>query len=306
MKIVLIGQAAFGEQVLKRLLEKGEEVVGVSAPVTPAGGRPDPLWVLAEEKGLPVFGTRDLKKNEVFEQLASLEPDINVMAFVTDILDERVLEKPKLGTIQYHPSLLPKHRGASAMNWAIVTGEGRTGLTIFWPDRGVDTGPVLLQKEVDIGPDDTMGSLYFGNLFPMGVDAMAEAVDLVKSGRAPRTAQDDSKATSDPIFKEEHAVIDWGKPSQEVYNLIRGSNPQPGAHTTHRGRKLRIFDCKLGTEPANLADGRVVSIFSDHFVVALNGGTLLVHRVQAEGASKVTAADFITAGKINGGDWLGL
>ena len=245
MKIVLIGQAAFGEQVLKRLLEKGEEVVGVSAPVTPAGGRPDPLWVLAEEKGLPVFGTRDLKKNEVFEQIASLEPDINVMAFVTDILDERVLEKPKLGTIQYHPSLLPKHRGASAMNWAIVTGEGRTGLTIFWPDRGVDTGPVLLQKEVDIGPDDTMGSLYFGNLFPMGVDAMAEAVDLVKSGKAPRTAQDDSKATSDPIFKEEHAVIDWGKPSQEVLQPDKGL--QPAAWRPHHTPRAETPDLRLQT-----------------------------------------------------------
>ena len=305
MRIVVIGQAAFGEQVLKRLLEKGEQVVGVSAPATPEGGRPDPLRALAEEKGLPVFATRDLKKDDLFQSLAALQPDINVMAFVTDILAQRVLDAPKLGTIQYHPSLLPRHRGASAMNWAITQGESKTGLTIFWPDEGVDTGPMLLQKEAEIGPDDTLGSLYFGKLFPMGVDAVEEAVDLVKQGKAPRLSQDNSQATSEPIFKAEHAAIDWHKPAQEVYNLIRGSNPQPGAHTIHRSRRLGVFDCKLQTDPPRGLPGWVTGIDSDHFVVALDGGSLLVHRVQPAGSGKISAAELIAAGRINSGDRLG-
>ena len=197
MRIVVVGQAPFGEAVLKRLLEKGAEVVGVSAPATPQGRRADPLHALAEEKRLPVFTTRDLKKDAVFNSLAALKPDLTIMAFVTDILAQRVLDVAKLGTIQYHPSLLPRHRGASAINWAIVQGEAKTGLTIFWPDKGVDTGPVILQKEVAIEPDDTLGSLYFDKLFPMGIDALLEAMELVQQGKAPRIPQDESQATSE-------------------------------------------------------------------------------------------------------------
>lgn len=305
MRIVLIGQAAFGEAVLKRLLEKGEQVVGVSAPATPPGGRPDPLRSLAEQKGLPVFATMELKKDEVFGKFAALKADLGVMAFVTDILPEKVLSAPRLGTIQYHPSLLPRHRGANAMNWAIMKGERKTGLTVFWPDKGIDTGPVLLQKEAEITPGDTVGSLYFNKLFPLGVDAVAEAVDLVKQGKAPKMKQDESKATYEPIVKEEHAKIDWEKPAEEVYNLIRGCNPQPGAHTVLRYRKLRIFDCKLVPGKAYAKPGQVSGIANDSFTVALNGGSLQVLRVQPEGEPKIAVKDFVAAGRINAGDRLG-
>ena len=305
MRIVVIGQAAFGEQALKRLLERGDDVVGVSAPATPDGGRPDPLRALAEQKGLPVFTARDLKREQSFQAYAALKPDLNVMAYVTDILAERVLSEARLGTIQYHPSILPRHRGASAMNWAIIQGESRTGLTIFWPDNGIDTGPVLLQQEVDITPDDTLGSLYFGKLFPMGIDALVEAVELVKVGKAPRIPQDDSQATYEPIWRDEHALIDWPKPGQEVYNLIRGCNPQPGAHSTFQGKRLGIFDCRLRSEGARGRPGEVVHISEEEFVVALNGGSLAVHRVQPEGAAKIKAAEFIAAPGLRVGDRLG-
>lgn len=306
MRIVVIGQAAYGADVLKRLLDNGEEIAGVSAPKNLGGGKPDPLWALAEEKGLPLFPTNELKKDAVYEDYEALKPDLNVMAFVTDILQERVLDAPSSGTIQYHPSLLPTHRGASAMNWAIVQGEKRTGLTIFWPDKGIDTGPVLLQKEVAIEPDDTLGSLYFGKLYPMGVDAMAEAVKAVKDGKAPKTIQDESKATYEGLFEEENAVIDWQKPANEVYDLIRGSNPQPGAHTTQRGWDLRIFDCKLDTEPPRGRPGWVTGIDHDHFTVALDGGSLHVYKVQPKGSGKLTAAEYIAAGRINSGEQLGV
>ncbi len=305
MRIVVIGQAPFGEAVLKRLIERGEEVVGVSAPATPPGGRPDPLRAAAEARGLPIFTTRDFRKTEVvFQAYAALKPDLNVMAYVTDILAERVLWAPMLRTIQYHPSLLPRHRGASAMNWAIIQGETKTGLTIFWPDRGTDTGDILLQREAAIEPDDTLGSLYFNKLFPMGVDALAEAVAMVKAGTAPRIRQDHSKATYEPICRDEHGVIDWTKPAQQVYNLIRGCNPQPGAHTTLRGKRLRIFDCKLapaaGGEP-----GTVLQVAGEGFIVALNGGTLGVHRVQPDGSGKVKAPEFAASAGLKAGDRLG-
>ncbi len=305
MRIVVIGQAPFGEAVFKRLIEKGEDVVGVSAPATPSGGRPDPLRASAEEMGLPVLGTRDLKKPEIFEQFNALGPDLNVMAFVTDILKDAVLTAPKLGTIQYHPSILPKHRGASAMNWAIMQGDTETGLTVFWPDKGIDTGPILLQKTVEITPDDTLGSLYFGKLFPKGVDAMAEAVEMVRQGTAPRVAQDESQATYEGICKDEDAAIDWSRPAGAVYNMVRGCNPSPGAQTIFRNKALRVFDSKLTEREVKNAPGQVVRVDSDSFVIALRGGTLEVSRVQPVGEGKLKAADFITAGRINAGDMMG-
>src|SRR6266853_154518 len=138
-------------------------------------------------------------------------------------------KSPAKGPIQYHPSLLPKYRGPSAINWPIIQGETETGLSIFWPDNGLDTGDVLLQKTTPIGFEDSLGSVYFDRLFPMGVDAMLESVDLVKAGKAPRIKQDESQATYEGRCTADNARIDWGKPWRQIHNLIRGCNPAPGA-----------------------------------------------------------------------------
>ena len=166
------------------------------------------------------------------------------MAFVTLFVPEEFLNIPTHGSIQYHPSLLPAYRGASAINWPIIKGEKETGLSIFWPDNGLDTGDVLLQKKTPIGPNDTLGTVYFDRLFPLGVDAMMESVDLVKAGKAPRIKQDESKATYEGRCGPDNARIDWGKPWEQIDRLIRGCNPAPGAWTTLGGKQLRIFDAK--------------------------------------------------------------
>ena len=173
------------------------------------------------------------------------------MAYVTLIVPEEVLNLPTRGTIQYHPSLLPRHRGPSSINWPIIMGETRTGLTIFWPNQGLDTGPILLQKEVEILDSDTLGSLYFDRLYPQGVAALLEAVGLVRAGTAPKIVQDESQATYEGWCKKEHVQIDWQKPLQEIWNLIRGADPQPGAWTTHEGATVQLLDAKkLGSAAA--------------------------------------------------------
>src|SRR5512141_2346815 len=197
MKIALIGQAAFGKAVFDALLAAGEQIVAVSS-ITGSEERPDPLWAAAGDVGIARFPTGQLKKPDVLDAYAKTAPDLGVMAFVTHILPERVLDLPPHGTIQYHPSLLPRHRGISAMHWAIRQGNERTGLTIFWVDKGIDTGPVLLQREAAIDPDDTVGSLYFDKLFQPGVEALVESVRLVREGAAPRIAQDEALATYEP------------------------------------------------------------------------------------------------------------
>jgi len=294
MRIVVIGQAAFGEAVFKALREQGEEVVGVCAPATPQGGRPDPLRSAAEEAGLPVLPTRRLRRDPaVVQQYLELKPDLNVMAFVTDIIPDSVLFAPPHQTIQYHPSLLPKHRGASAINWAIIQGETTTGLTIFWPDAGIDTGPILLQREVPIGPDDTVGSVYFNHLFPMGVEAMVESVRRVREGTAPRIEQDHEQATYEPICRDEHAGIAWDADPDAVYNLIRGTNPQPGAIATLDGQQVRIFDVERRRDGGG-TPGEIVEVGDDGIRIARREGSSLVKRLQPSGAGKQSAAAFAT------------
>ncbi len=288
MRVTLMGQAAFGEAVFKRLLADSVELVAVSAPA-PSGERKDPLWAAAEAAGLPVIATRSLKTPEGKGAWKQLAADLCVMAFVTDIIPNEVLEYPAKGTIQYHPSLLPLHRGSSAMNWPIINGETETGLSIFWPDQGIDTGPILLQKTTPIGPDQTMGDLYFNNLFPMGVDALAESVALVAAGKAPRIEQDHALSTYEPPCGEGHARIRWYKPADVVYNLIRGCNPAPGAWTTYNDLELKLFDCRLTGRQEPGMPGRVLRIDDEGFDVRMNGGVLRVLRVQPKGAKKMSA-----------------
>lgn len=291
MKVSIIGQAAFGEAVLQRLLRDGVEMSGVSAPA-PAGSRPDPLWAAAEAAGLPLVPTASLKAPEGVDQWRPLAGDLCLMAFVTDILPVALFTIPPRGTVQYHPSLLPLHRGSSSINWAIINGDAETGLTIFWPDDGIDTGPVLLRKRVPIGPDDTVASLYFNALFPLGVEAMAESVALVAAGEAPREPQDHRLSTYEPPCRDGHAAIRWYRPADALYALIRGCNPQPGAWTTFNDAKVRIFDCRLTGECEPGMPGRILRVGDDGFDVRLNGGVLRVTRVQPDGGKKMPAGEW--------------
>lgn len=299
MRIALIGQAAFGEAVFRALRDAGEDVVAVSS-VEGTPERPDALWAAAAETGTPAFPTGSLKKRSVLDAFAETKPELGVMAFVTHILPERVLDLPARGTIQYHPSLLPKHRGISAMHWAIRAGEDRTGLTIFWVDRGIDTGPILLQKEVQIDPDDTVGSLYFDRLFQPGVEALVESVRLVREGSAPRIEQDEAQASYEPPASDENSAIDWSRPAAEIYNLIRGSNPTPGAHARHNGARIRIFDARMTSGDHRATPGTVLAT-SPTLDIALAGGVLRVQRLQADGGKKQPAPEFAEAAGLSAG-----
>ncbi len=304
MRIICVGQAAFGEAVLRKLTERGEEVVAVYTPPDTAG-KTNPLKELAIQMSIPVFQPESMRAPEVYEEYARLKPDLNVMAFVTSILPDSILNYPSIGTIQYHPSLLPKHRGGSAINWAIINGETKTGITIFWPDRGVDTGPILLQKEVEIAPDDTVGSLYFEKLFPLGIEALAEATELIKKGTAPRIPQDESQATYEGLCTEKDAIIDWSAPIDRVYDLIRGTNPQPGATTYFRGKKLKIFDARPVHDLVGGPSGQIVDIGAHGFAVSLKRGAILVQKVQWDKSPKVEATEFARQAGLTPNDRLG-
>jgi methionyl-tRNA formyltransferase len=292
LRAVVIGQQAFGQQVLRSLYQRGEKVVAVCAPRVDRRGRPDALWEEAQKLRVRLFDMDSLRGEHAPETLKELGPDLNVMAYVTRILSREVLDAAHIGTIEFHPSLLPKHRGRSAINWAIINGETRTGLTVFWPDEGIDTGPILLQREVEIGPNDTAGSLYYDRLFPMGVEALVDSVALVREGKALRIPQNHDDATYEPPCRAEHAGIDWSRPAADIYNLIRGADPQPGAYAQWRGQKLKLFSARLIADPPAGPSGTVAALTEGGLLVSLDSAQLLVERVRPEDSPKVSAVEF--------------
>jgi methionyl-tRNA formyltransferase len=304
MRIVVHGQQAFGKAVLEALIKRGEDVVAVYVAPEKEGARADPLKEAALAAKLPVYQPASYRKPEVWEEFRALKPDLQVMAFVTLFVPEEFLNIPPRGSIQYHPSLLPAYRGPSAINWPIIKGETETGLSVFWPDNGLDTGDVLLQKKTPIGPADSLGSVYFDRLFPMGVEAMLEAVDLVKAGKAPRVKQDETKASYEGRCGPDNARIDWGKPWSEIDRLIRGCNPQPGAWCTLAGKTVKIFEAKPlpARDPKGIGGkmGEIAAVESDGFAVVCADGRFKVARVQADGP-KIAASEFAAGAKLSPG-----
>ncbi len=298
MRIILIGQAAFADKVLQGLGERAHQVVAVYCPPD-SGERQDPVKARALALGIPVHQHRTLKGQEVQAEFAALNADLAVLAYVTQIVPPAIFNTPRLGSICFHPSLLPRYRGGSAINWQIIRGETQTGVSVFWVDPGIDTGPILVQKRAAIRPNDTAGSLYYDTLFPLGVDAVLEAVDAIAAGSAPRVAQDEAQASYDPLCRDEHAAIDWSQPAQTVYNLIRGCDPQPGAYTLWRGRPLRLYDGTLATG-ANLRPGVVADISADGLLIGTGSGGVRIRRVRA-GDKKIDAAAFANAEAITPG-----
>ena len=286
MRIILVGQGPFGEKVLDALFQNGEHIVGAFCPQDKRGTS---LAKTAEDLGVPLYRPYKMKDADVRDAFVELSPDLVLLAFVTDIIPVGLLDIPTIGTICYHPSLLPRHRGASAINWAVIQGDTRTGLTILWVDKGIDTGPILLQKEIEIAPDDTTGTLYFNKLFGMGIDAMVEAVELVKNDNAPKLPQDDSLATYEPPCSDAFAKIEWSKPAQEVYNLVRGCDPQPGAYSTINGEKVKFYQTSLIESTEDAFPGQIISISAGEVVVALNSATLKIGKMKREKGTKLVA-----------------
>lgn len=309
MKIAIVGQQDFGKAVLEAFLARGDTVAGVFCAPEKTGARPDVLKVVAQEKGVPVFQFPGLKGPEAKDALRKLDVEIGIMAFVLQFAPQDFVSIPKHGTIQYHPSLLPKYRGPSSINWPISRGEVKTGLTIFRPNDGLDEGPVILQKETAISPDDTLGTVYFDRLFPMGVQAMLEAADLVVAGKHRELLQDESQATYEGWFRDGEARINWANHVDVVHNLIRGCNPAPGAWTTLDGAKLQVFDCKkfpvrtFGTVKGKI--GEVVECTATRFQVTAQGGRIEVLRAKLGDGKKLAAADLLASGAIKPGQILG-
>jgi methionyl-tRNA formyltransferase len=311
LRVALFGQAAFGRDVLVRLLDAGHEVVAAYAP--PEGARPDPMAAEAAARGLRVlrhgrFRQRGRAIPELVREHAALAADLNLLAYVTAILPVEIVDAPPRRSLCFHPSLLPRFRGGAALAWQIMLGERDSGVTVFQPDAGVDTGPIVVQRGgIEIGDRDTAGSLYFQKLYPLGVEAVVEAVERVARGSAELRAQDESQASFQGLVDDAVARLDFARPAEELDRWIRGCDPQPGAHARLRaplgpaagdGATVRLFDAWLIREAVAAPPGSVVSVEGGRMGVAARGGLLSVGRVRlGDGPKQAPGEAGIRAGQ---------
>src|ERR1700733_13959910 len=294
MRVAIVGQQDFGKATLGPLLARGDQVASVFC--APEKGRPDPLRLAGETAGVPTHQFPKLTDPEALEALQAAKADIGIMAYVTQFVPQDFCNIPKFGTIQFHPSLLPLHRGASSMSWSIILGRTETGFSIFRPNDGLDEGPVILTRAVPIEPEDTLGSFYFGKIFPMGVAGLIEVADLVVAGKAAALAQYEPAAGYEGIIRDAESRIHWATHVDQTFNLIRGCNPAPGAWTTHGGKKLFLFEsakrvARTFSEVKGKKIGQVVAATGSSLTIHGQGGFIEVHRVRWDGGRKVAAAE---------------
>jgi methionyl-tRNA formyltransferase len=307
MKIVFMGTPEFAVPSLKALVDSGEEVAAVVAQPDKPQGRglklsPPPTKVFAEERGIPVLQPQGIRTEAFLRDLAELNPDIIIVAAYGKILPRSILELPPFGCINVHASMLPEYRGAAPVNWAIARGEKVTGVTIMRMDEGMDTGDILLTREVPIDDDDT-GETLSGKLSLAGAELLLMALENLKRGELHPLKQDDSLATYAPMLKKEDGRIDWSKPAGEIRNLIRGMLPWPGAFTLLGGKLLKIY--KAAISEGEGKEGEVITAPQGVLRVVTGKGALDILELQIEGGKRLPSKDFLSGRKIEPGTMLG-
>ncbi|XP_027899476.1 mitochondrial 10-formyltetrahydrofolate dehydrogenase [Xiphophorus couchianus] len=309
LKLAIIGQSLFGQEVYSNLRKQGHKVVGVFT-VPDKDGKADPLAVAAEKDGTPVFKfTRWRVKGQpipdVVDAYKSVGAELNVMPFCSQFIPMNVIDHPRHGSIIYHPSILPLHRGASAINWTLIHGDKKAGFSVFWADDGLDTGPILLQRECSVEPNDTVDTLYNRFLFPEGIKAMVEAVQLIADGKAPRNPQTEEGASYEGIQKKSNSRVDWAQPAEAIHNWIRGHDKVPGAWTVIDGQPVTLYGSSMlgGSVPAGQAleiegasqPGLVTK--SGLVLYGTDGNALLVKNLQFEDGKMIPASKYFSSGE---------
>uniref|UniRef100_A0AAX7UCV9 10-formyltetrahydrofolate dehydrogenase n=1 Tax=Astatotilapia calliptera TaxID=8154 RepID=A0AAX7UCV9_ASTCA len=309
MRIAVIGQSLFGQEVYKELRKDGHTIVGVFT-IPDKDGKADPLATEAEKDGVPVFKfprwrLKGQAIQEVVTQYKATGAELNVLPFCSQFIPMEVIDHPRHGSIIYHPSLLPRHRGASAINWTLIHGDKKGGFTVFWADDGLDTGPILLQRECDVEPNDTVNTIYKRFLFPEGVKGTVEAVRLIAEGKAPKITQPAEGATYECIQKKDNAKIDWNQSAEALHNWIRGNDKVPGAWAEVDGQKVTFYGSSLvdnGTavngQPLEIPGASQPGIVTKSGLVLFgnDGKTLLVKNLQFEDGKMIAAAQYFRSG----------
>lgn len=296
-RALFMGTSPFAVPSLKILLEKGENIVGVFTQPDKPQGRGLKIKVslikeIALENHLPLFQPVTINRDESVDIIKSLSPDIIVVAAFGQIISQRILDIPRFGSINVHASLLPKYRGAAPINRVIIQGEKETGVTTMLMDKGLDTGNILLQRKLEIFPEENAGELHDRLAF-LGAAVLLETVERLKQGGLTSSMQEESEASYAPPLKKKDGVIDWEKPAEKIYNHIRGMNPWPGAFTYLEGKILKVFHAKHVIQGSSHEPGKIVKTSDEGILVATGEGHILLTEIQLENHKRMSSALFL-------------
>jgi methionyl-tRNA formyltransferase len=286
IRIAVFGQAPFGRDVTTRLAEAGHEIVGVHVPPD-GGGRVDPLAGAALEKDWPLFRYKGYRRKgqaiqERVDEYLELGAELNVLPFTTVILPPEIIDAPIHKSVCFHPSLLPAFRGGSALAWQIIEGAEESGISVFQPDDGVDTGPLYDQRGgISISPIDTMASLYFDKLYPIGIDAMVETVAAIDAGTARLSPQIEEGASFQGLVDDEVAKLDLAEDVVAFDRRIRGCDPGPGAWLSLGEERIRLYGSRVESHSGpSEAPGSVLAVVESGLLLAVRGGVLRIQKVR--------------------------
>ena len=309
MRIVFMGTPDLAAEVLETMMKSGCEVtLAVTQPDRPKGrGRgviKTPVHECADRWGIPVFSPERVKRPEAVERLREEAPDLIVVAAFGQILSKEILDLPRYGCVNVHASLLPAYRGAAPIQWAVINGETKSGVTIMQMDEGLDTGDILLQEEIPLAPGETGESLY-NKMAALGGELLVKALPMIEQGTLTHVKQDDAASCYAPMLKKEMGNIDWTMPAVQIERLVRGLNSWPGAYTFMNGKMLKIWGAELtdgslsGGEP-----GTVTGTDKSAIYVACGKGALALTEVQYEGKKRMSTQAFLLGTKVTPGQKL--
>ncbi|MGE5632900.1 MAG: methionyl-tRNA formyltransferase [Caulobacteraceae bacterium] len=309
MKIIFMGTPDFAVPCLKVLLDNKYDVIAVITQPDRAKGRGNkltapPVKSIALENSIEVYQPEKIKTPEFVKILKGLKPDVIIVVAFGQILSQEILDIPPLGCINVHASLLPEYRGAAPINWCIINGEKKTGITAMYMDKGLDTGDIIIKRETEIKPDETAGELH-DRMSELGAAVLLETMKLVEEGKVPRTPQDNEKATFAPIMTKALGKIDWTKDVDTVRNLIRGTYPWPGAFSSYNGRTFKIFSAEtVENSVINEKPGCIASVEGDSFTVSCGRGSLRIKEIQFENEKRMSVEAYLRGHSIDRGNVL--
>ena len=305
-----MGTPEFAVPSIKMLVENKYNVVAaVTQPDKPKGRgnkmTPPPVKVYAQENDITVLQPEKIRTGEFYKQLEALKPDLFVTVAYGRILPQDILELPPMGCINVHGSLLPKYRGAAPIQWAVINGEKKTGITTMYTDVGMDTGDMLIKREVEIPVDMTAGELH-DCLSIVGAEVLMETLESLKQGALKREKQPEEEATNAPMMKKETGAIDWTKSAWDIHNLVRGTNPWPGAYTQYLDAKLKVWKTMLmDGKNEGYKPGTIIKSSKSGLVVACGEGIINILEIQLESARRMTIEEYLCGHKINEGEVIG-
>ena len=303
MKIVFMGTPDIAKGCLQKLIDEKLDVVGVVTQADKPIGRGKkmgmpPVKELALEHNIPVYQPAKARDEEFINTLKEINPDLIIVVAYGQILPKALLDIPKFGCVNVHVSLLPKYRGAAPINWVIINGEQKTGVTTMYMNEGLDTGDIILQSEFALSDEITAGELH-DKMKDRGADVLIETLKQIEKGTAPRIPQNHEEFTYAPMMNKALGEINWSKSAREIHNLVRGVNPWPSAYTTYEGSTMKVWKTEVLNETSDKEPGTILKVDKDGIRISTKDNVVLVKEIQMPGKKRVLVSEYIKGNNIN-------